>query len=756
MKKIVLYFLLLLLLCFIFSCEEESSTEPDGNDTIAPSIFIQNPTSDNVFVTIATTLDISGTAADDEALDKITWNLNSRDSGTASGKENWLIDDMDLSLGENVITVTAHDKANHTSWDQITITRNNYVSFYGSPTTNPTGIIANSPTPVTITASLAPSPTMPLTSVVLQLNNAGIWEDVTALLDNGSLGNGDEILGDNVYSTIYSFNMSEVGNMELRVTALTMDGTDLVPDHSSMFHIGVYEELTNSDFAEINTMQTEVGDMFESNLDGSDIETAIASTHNWVSQQPGVVSSQIIENGIDIVYDSGIVGGIRIYQEDASGEITTKGWSNTARKRDRIPNWKQTVGTKNFASIREEDEEDIIGNNSILIWAPFEDAFGIDMRPSLETIIDNSELEFNVVSLTNNQCTVSSLSNLTEYGIVIFDTHGSEGMELGTGEEVTLDSYIANAINLLTNRVSIWQNVTVGYSGEVAVKKNIFAVRAPYIDALSGSFPNSLIFNGSCESSKTMSLKNAFINKGAQTYFGFDKVVNTQFCKSVCDDIIQDVVVDLETTGDGFTSGQNDPVSPNATYEMYGNDALHFSLSLINGDFEMGNLTGWNIYGDGRVITQLGTALPTEGSFMGIISTGLGYTVDTGSIYQSFKVLENETELSLKWNFFSEEFMEFVGSQYQDFFKVSIIDETGNETTLFYKTIDDMADQYTLSLVSPGIGFDVGDVYGTGWLELEFDLSAYQNQIVTIVFAAGDVGDSIYDTVILLDEISIY
>lgn len=755
MKKIAIYFLLLLLLCFIFSCEKESSTEPDENDTIAPAIFIQNPTTANTFVTISNTIDVSGSASDDKALDKITWNSDAKGSGTASGKENWSIDDMDLALGENIITVTAHDKANHTSWDQITITRNNYVNFYGSPTPNPSGIIANTATGVTITTSLAPSPTMPLSSVILQFNNGGNWEDIAALLDNGSLANGDEILGDNVYSIIYTFNMSEVGDMHLRVAAFTMDGSDLVPDYSSMFQIGVYEELTNSDFTEINTIQTEVGDMFETNLESSDIETAIAATHNWVSQQPGVVNSQIIENGIDIVYDSGIVGGMRIYQQDAAGEITTKGWSNNPRKKGTIPNWKQTVGKNGFNKSREEDEEDIIGNNSILIWAPFEDAFGIDMRPSLENIINNSPLDFNLVSLVNSQCTVSSLSNLTDYGIVIFDTHGSEGMEMGTGEEVNLDSYLANAINLLTNRVSIWQNVTVSFSSGIASKKNIFAVRAPYIEALSGSFPNSLIFNGSCESTKTMSLKNAFLNKGAQTYFGFDKVVNTQFCKTVCDDIIQDIVVDLETTGDGFTAGQTDPVSPNATYEMYGNSDLHFSLSLINGDFEMGNLTGWNSFGDGRVISQLGPEYPTEGSFMGIISTGLGYTVDTGSISQSFKVLENNNDLTLKWNFLSEEFLEFVGSQYQDFFKVSIRDEAGNDTTLFYKTIDDIADQYTLALVSPEIVFDVGDVYGTGWLELTFDITAYQNQIVTLTFAAGDVGDSVYDTVILLDEIAV-
>jgi hypothetical protein len=49
--------------------------------------------------------------------------------------------------------------------------------------------------------------------------------------------------------------------------------------------------------------------------------------------------------------------------------------------------------------------------------------------------------------------------------------------------------------------------------------------------------------------------------------------------------------------------------------------------------------------------------------------------------------------------------------------------------------------------------FDVGDVYMTGWQSSTFDLSAFKNKRITLSIAAGDVGDSIYDTAILLDDI---
>jgi hypothetical protein len=44
----------------------------------------------------------------------------------------------------------------------------------------------------------------------------------------------------------------------------------------------------------------------------------------------------------------------------------------------------------------------------------------------------------------------------------------------------------------------------------------------------------------------------------------------------------------------------------------------------------------------------------------------------------------------------------------------------------------------------------------TDWQTITFDVSAYQGKRITLILAAGDVGDSIYDTAIILDEISIY
>ena len=109
---------------------------------------------------------------------------------------------------------------------------------------------------------------------------------------------------------------------------------------------------------------------------------------------------------------------------------------------------------------------------------------------------------------------------------------------------------------------------------------------------------------------------------------------------------------------------------------------------------------------------------------------------------------------AIRWNFLSEEFLEFVGTEFQDFFRIVIEGPSGSDT-VFEQSIDDINAQYPLTLVSPAIVFDQGDVYGTGWLDVTLDLSAYQGDLVTVRFQASDKGDSIYDTVILLDQVAI-
>jgi len=229
--------------------------------------------------------------------------------------------------------------------------------------------------------------------------------------------------------------------------------------------------------------------------------------------------------------------------------------------------------------------------------------------------------------------------------------------------------------------------------------------------------------------------------------------VKASFDKWMANSLFKALIDEHKKTGEAFVPDQHDSLDPPAYFLMKGNEKAYFAAGLINGDFEMGSLTAGTTSGDGRVIPQLGFITPAEQHFMGIISTGLGFTESSGSISQSFAVNKKETMLKLRWNFLSEEFMEWVGSLYQDYFTIRIIDDQGYSHVIFQRTIDDLAGGYSLDKVSPDIVFDKGDVYMTGWLSFQYALLPWAGTQVTLWLSCGDVGDSIYDTAVLLDNI---
>jgi len=202
---------------------------------------------------------------------------------------------------------------------------------------------------------------------------------------------------------------------------------------------------------------------------------------------------------------------------------------------------------------------------------------------------------------------------------------------------------------------------------------------------------------------------------------------------------------------------------------------LILSGKLKNGGFENitspenNVLTGWTKSGDGRVCLGLGSTWPTEGAYMAIISTGLGYTTSSGLIEQDFCLDSDAKKLEFDWNFFSEEFKEYCGSMYQDSFSVKMYvvnlstGATESETLLFNRKIDDLCSM----VYEADVHFDQSSegcqpissndckVWNTGWQKAQIDISSFADKSVRLGFYASDIGDSIFDSAILVDNITI-
>lgn len=100
--------------------------------------------------------------------------------------------------------------------------------------------------------------------------------------------------------------------------------------------------------------------------------------------------------------------------------------------------------------------------------------------------------------------------------------------------------------------------------------------------------------------------------------------------------------------------------------------------------------------------------------------------------------------------------MEWCGSIFQDTFKVSICvidNSTGTESCNI--ALDRKVDDLCGSVTPADISFDQGDAYRTGWLNQAVDFTPYAGKHIRLKFYATDLGDSIYDTAILIDGITI-
>jgi hypothetical protein len=92
------------------------------NDDVPPVVEIVTPTSDPTARVKVAEIALRGTATDASGVTQVTWVNNRGGSGVAQGTTNWVINNVALKSGINVITVTARDAGGQTGADTITIT----------------------------------------------------------------------------------------------------------------------------------------------------------------------------------------------------------------------------------------------------------------------------------------------------------------------------------------------------------------------------------------------------------------------------------------------------------------------------------------------------------------------------------------------------------------------------------------------------------------------------------------------------------
>lgn len=741
------------------SCKKDSNDDDNNDnnnppvaDETAPKVGVTSPTAEFSYLSMESTVTIAGFASDNVEVTKVMWMSSGGQSGQANGTTNWTLDNVDLSNGDNLFTFIAYDAANNADSAKLLVTYNEFFTFNSVLSINPEGMYVNVNTDVFFKIAIPANPNLDPNSVtLLEVNDQGsLVEEYGQMYDDGDLEHGDDIQGDGVYSLILNVTEAAPGVKYFRVRVTTDEMGTPAESYSEMGTITAVEEIPASAVEEILDVQNEANELFENTVASAGFDEAVAQTIEYLNQSGMVTSAGQSGSGdIWIVFEYGLEGMILTGEEGDEGGSMSQGTERAASAT--VPVSQQTRGANSPALYQKKVDDNTVLDKDVMLFAPnwtqF-DSWGTEFLDNVFDIYSNSECpNFNVEYLKNEEADLQALRKLGDYGTIVIHTHG------GLDSDNNVIFLTADEVDYTFDEILEWilgRVMPIPHLG-----KSLWAVKPSFISAYNLSYPNSIVYNGSCESAHNNTMADAFLNKGANNYFGFSETVRSWFDRDMANQLFPALVNEAKKAGDAFIPNQHDDHVPPAYFVMLGNNETTYAAGFVNGDFEEAALSGWNVVGDGRVITQLGYITPLEGGYMGIISTGLGYTTEMGSLSQNFCVPEDATTLSLDWNFLSEEFMEWVGSQYQDYFEIAIIDEDGNPTVLFYKTIDNIAGEYPPSLVSPDIVFDQGDVYGTGWQSSSFDITAFAGTAVTLVLTSGDVGDSIYDTVILLDAITV-
>ncbi len=547
------------------------------------------------------------------------------------------------------------------------------------------------------------------------------------------------------------------------------------------------EQLAQTEIIENNT-QSKLDQLVTSY---GNLQKAKEETVAWLQTQAEVEHAGISGEGGSIWYllDNGILGGVSAAPENTKGLSSTveEAASSTALAAEALTqNVEQTVAT--------------IGSQRVAVISPFSGTLpSSTVYDAVYHSFDQSSYPFLVERVKDTAAGVNFFKGLNQYGVVVLDTHGDTYYD-----EIVLQKlhnkygidfkYAGPQVMFLTGEKATTESKKTYEldlkKGRLAIISGYYAITPSFITRYNDMLPDTIVYNGSCRSAYNDSMADAFINNGAGTYYGYTDYVKLAYDQAIAKSVFTALNDDNMTTEKAFQAavaahGANDGL---AAFFMKGSSIGTKTEGVINGTFENGTWTGWNGNGDVRVISKLGPLKPTEGNYMAIISTGLGYeNNDQGGydynsdsyIEQSFIVPAGATTLSFDYNFISEEPKEFVGSKFNDTFRATVTSSVyintaslitshinggntvtssvyGNDSVIIGAESINESTAYWIEENKVAIDFYGGDhtTYMTNWKHVQFDVSQFAGKgSIVLRFHVWDQGDSIYDTAVLIDNV---
>jgi hypothetical protein len=653
--------------------------------------------------------------------------------------------------------------------------------FVSGLSLQPGTIFAAEPAVVTFSAALRSDVNRP---AVIEVHRAPGGETILALYDDGDLAKGDDIAGDGLYNN--RLTLLPGSETDQRYFAAIPASGSRTPDQ----RLVVVGRLNASDFSRNVNLSSSLETLYRQAVDGgTSPQQAASMVLAQLAGRPNEVriyGKSSSSDGVWWVSKEGVLNAIvpsavGAAQERSSAPAAT-GASGSSRVTAEGALWPSiqlhpAAGSSTGAGLRSGDAltpkagENEIGSSLAVVLAPFfwqfEGQWHSDESDEIANLLRNNGFvvtEKRNASSGTESISIEDFKSLASYGAVVMTSHGDnfydglltlwiatfgEDIPFWVGGDATQVVVDTGVHATESNRATYEKDLK---AQRLVLAGNRYAITPSFISYYNGTFPNSVIYVGSCRSTFNSSLAQAFIAKGTGAYFGYSDYVDSGFASSHGLSLFSQLVVDGRTTGEIVGVGDSETDADPARFDRIGATDLSWVNGLRNGDFEIGNLTGWLQEGDTRIVTSLGPLAPPQGIYMAIISTGLGSVSDSQSrIFQQFRVPQNATSLTFRYNVVSEEPLEFVGTAFDDQFEVNV--KRGSVVERI------AAERVNASAWSPitGIDFDGGDstVYQTGWRNVTYNVQGLRGQLITLEVRVFDVGDSIYDTAAVIDNFKV-
>ena len=582
---------------------------------------------------------------------------------------------------------------------------------------------------------------------------------IAEMVDDGMFSStGDDLPNDNVYSCKLTLDLSSART--LTYYAKVKAGKTY---KSGKISVSVLEDVTQGKMQEADILIQET-------LEGKAYEVLSVSERKKVAKEllDSLAKSGSIKK--KYAYDDEVGLYTFEYANGVLGGIMTKGFADdeNGTETGERPQDFSVPATKAVPGADDGVVENALGIGKAAIYFGFEEtAYRLNYYKN--KVIPTWEKNGLATDFKQN-VTVADMKKLSgqNYNVIVIAMHGSyynKKPVFCLKEQVTSakDSFYSSEL-----QKKYVARVTLKSGGRAYWLLPSFFTNYLGNNALEGAF----VYTETCCAfgeglSNSDAMANAFLNKGAEVFIGCHNSVYADYSRKFMK-LFVDGLISGKTAGDAFDAcvkkyGKYDghilkPAKPNFRGDK---KALLIQAGLRNGSFEEATTPAhWIATGDARIIQKLGDLTAKHGKNMAIVTTGIGsleaeYLSGTegSSLVQAFRMPKNKSKISFRYNVLSEEPMEYVGSQYDDTVIIQLLNSKGYVIKEMAKETVNEATWYAID----NINFDGGDntTYETGWKTVTVDVSAYRNKVIAIRILAFDKGDSVYDTAVLVDQVTL-